>query len=258
MAVSGIASNNNFATTNNTTNNTTSSTNSANTRATDSSNGVSDSTTQGAINAILGKDDFLQLLLIEMQHQDPTDPMDTDKMLTQTSQLAALEMQQNTNTAMQNMVDTMITLSEVMLAGQNLSALNALGKMAVIEDNYVPMGDSAESVDITMYLPKDTKDGATFQVFDANGNVVKNIKIGKDELKQGVNTITWDGTDDEGNFVGKGNYTVRASYTDVDGGTSTSSFGAYPIESIKFKEGIPYAVLAGKEIKFDLIAQITA
>ena len=66
MAVSGIASNNNFATTNNTTNNTTSSTNSANTRATDSSNGVSDSTTQGAINAILGKDDFLQLLLIEM------------------------------------------------------------------------------------------------------------------------------------------------------------------------------------------------
>lgn len=258
MAVSGIASNNNFATTNNTTNNTTSSTNSANTRATDSSNGISDSTTQGAINGILDKDDFLKLLLIEMQHQDPTDPMDTDKMLTQTSQLAALEMQQNTNTAMQNMVDTMITLSEVMLAGQNLSALNALGKMAIIEDNYVPMGDSAENIDITMYLPKDTKDGATFQVFDANGNVVKNIKIGKDELKQGVNTITWDGTDDEGNFVGKGNYTVRASYTDVDGGTSTSSFGAYPIESIKFKEGIPYAVLAGKEIKFDLIAQITA
>lgn len=253
MAVSGIASNNNFATATNTnTKNTTDTTTNTN------NTGVSDSTTQGAMNAILGKDDFLKLLLIEMQHQDPTDPMDTDKMLTQTSQLAALEMQQNTNTAMQNMVDTMITLSEVMLAGQNLSALNALGKMAVIEDNYVPMGDSAENIDITMYLPKDTKDGATFQVFDANGNVVKNIKIGKDELKQGVNTITWDGTDDEGNFVGKGNYTVRASYTDVDGGTSTSSFGAYPIESIKFKEGIPYAVLAGKEIKFDLIAQITA
>lgn len=256
MAVSGITSNNNFATatntnTKNTTDTTTTTTNTNNT-------GVSDSTTQGAMNAILGKDDFLKLLLIEMQHQDPTDPMDTDKMLTQTSQLAALEMQQNTNTAMQNMVDTMITLSEVMLAGQNLSALNALGKMAIIEDNYVPMGDSAENIDITMYLPKDTKDGATFQVFDANGNVVKNIKIGKDDLKQGVNTITWDGTDDEGNFVGKGNYTVRASYTDVDGGTSTSSFGAYPIESIKFKEGIPYAVLAGKEIKFDLIAQITA
>lgn len=253
MAVSGIASNNNFATATNTnTKNTTDTTTNTN------NTGVSDSTTQGAMNAILGKDDFLKLLLIEMQHQDPTDPMDTDKMLTQTSQLAALEMQQNTNTAMQNMVDTMITLSEVMLAGQNLSALNALGKMAIIEDNYVPMGDSAENIDITMYLPKDTKDGATFQVFDANGNVVKNIKIGKDELKQGVNTITWDGTDDEGNFVGKGNYTVRASYTDVDGGTSTSSFGAYPIESIKFKEGIPYAVLAGKEIKFDLIAQITA
>ncbi len=39
--------------------------------------------------------------LIELQHQDPTDPMDSDKMLTQTSQLSALEMQQNTNTTMQ-------------------------------------------------------------------------------------------------------------------------------------------------------------
>ena len=47
----------------------------------------------------LQKDDFLKLLLVELQHQDPTEPMDSEKILSQTSQLATLESAQNTNDA---------------------------------------------------------------------------------------------------------------------------------------------------------------
>ena len=46
---------------------------------------------------ILGKDEFLKLLLVELQHQDPTAPVETDKILSQTSQLARLEASTNTN-----------------------------------------------------------------------------------------------------------------------------------------------------------------
>ena len=48
----------------------------------------------------LGKDDFMKLLLVELQHQDPTEPMDSEKILTQTSQLAGLESSENTNKAL--------------------------------------------------------------------------------------------------------------------------------------------------------------
>ena len=230
--------------------------NTTSTTARTTNTGINDSTNQ-AVNSMLDKDAFLQLLLIEMQHQDPTDPMDTDKMLTQTSQLAALEMQQNTNTTMQSMVETMTSLSTVMMASQNLASLSALGKMAVINDPYIRVSTSGESFSsIDMYLPKESKDGATFQVFDSKGNLVRSIKIEKDDLTQGLNKISWDGKDDEGNNVPIGTYTFKTSYTDIDGGTSTSSFGAYPIDSVRFKDGIPYAVMAGKELRFDLISEI--
>ena len=52
---------------------------------------------------VLGKDDFLKLLLVELQHQDPTEPMDSGKILTQTSQLASLESAQNTTKALETL-----------------------------------------------------------------------------------------------------------------------------------------------------------
>lgn len=215
------------------------------------------SSTSTASNTVLDKDAFLKLLLVEMQHQDPTDPMDSDKMLTQTSQLAALEMQQNTNTTMEKMVETMEVLSSVMLSSGQLSVLSAIGRTATIGETTFPITSSGESIDVRMYLPKETKDGATFQVLDSNGNVVRNIKVEKDDLLLGTNIIKWSGTDDDGNYVGAGNYTMKVSYTDIDGGTTTSSFGSYPIESIRFKDGVPEAQLAGKYVTFDQISEIS-
>ena len=52
--------------------------------------------------AQLDKDAFMKLLLTELQYQDPTSPMDSEKMLTQTSQLATLETQENTNQMMKS------------------------------------------------------------------------------------------------------------------------------------------------------------
>lgn len=233
--------------TNNTTTNTSSTTNSTSSTSSTSTNK----------NSTLDKDAFLKLLLIEMQNQDPTDPMDTDKMLTQTSQLAALEMQQNTNDTMQKMVETMELLSESMISSGNMAVINALGKMATITDTTFKLENSNQTISVRMYLPKETKDGATFNVLDSKGNVVREIKVSKDELKQGVNIIGWDGRDNDGVFVGSGNYSMRVSYADIDGGTSTSSYGSYPIESVKFKDGVGILVIGGKEVTFDQISQIS-
>ncbi len=227
--------------------------------STNSTNSTSNtsSTSSTSANTTLDKDAFLKLLLVEMQNQDPTDPMDTDKMLTQTSQLAALEMQQNTNETMQTMVETMELLADSMNTSGNLAVINALGKMATISETTFTLENSTQSITARMYLPTESKDGATFQILDSSGNLVRSIKVEKDQLSVGTNIIGWDGRKDDGTFAGAGKYTMRTSYTNVDGGTTTSSYGSYPVESVKFANGVPKVVIAGKEVNFSDISQIS-
>ena len=240
-----------------TSSNTAATSSSSATNSSSSTSGTSSTSSSTSSNTTLDKDAFLKLLLVEMQNQDPTDPMDTDKMLTQTSQLAALEMQQNTNETMQQMVETMELLADSMNTSGNLAVINALGKMATISDTTFTLENSTQSITARMYLPTESKDGATFQILDSSGNLVRSIKVAKDELSVGTNIIGWDGRKDDGTFAGAGKYTMRTSYTNVDGGTTTSSYGSYPVESVKFADGVPKVVIAGKEVSFGEISQIS-
>ena len=58
-------------------------------------------------NSQLDKDAFMKLFLTELEHQDPTSPMDTDKMLQQTAYLSTMEMNDN----MQKSLDNLFTVA---------------------------------------------------------------------------------------------------------------------------------------------------
>ncbi|NGY11087.1 flagellar basal body rod modification protein [Campylobacter sp. CFSAN093262] len=209
-------------------------------------------------NATLDKDAFLKLLLIELQHQDPTDPMDSDKMLTQTSQLSALEMQQNTNTTMQKMVETMQLLSNSFSTSMSTSAIGAIGKMATVSDNKIKLTGSDEIITLKMYLPEDSdENGVTLEVYDSNNKLVFSEKSGEQSVSQGLFTMEWPGRNNDGVYAGDGEYTVKMVYNNKNGEKITANYGTYPIEGIVFKEGIAYAKMAGQEVPFDAISEIT-
>ncbi|MBX0486947.1 flagellar basal body rod modification protein [Campylobacter coli] len=209
-------------------------------------------------NATLDKDAFLKLLLIELQHQDPTDPMDSDKMLTQTSQLSALEMQQNTNTTMQKMVETMQLLSNSFSTSMSTSAIGAIGKMATVSDNKIKLTGSDEIIALKMYLPEDSdENGVALEVYDSNNKLVFSEKSGEQSISQGLFTMEWPGRNNDGVYAGDGEYTVKMVYNNKNGEKITANYGTYPIEGIVFKNGVAHAKMAGKEVPFDAISEIT-
>ncbi|EFP5737529.1 flagellar basal body rod modification protein [Campylobacter jejuni] len=209
-------------------------------------------------NATLDKDAFLKLLLIELQHQDPTDPMDSDKMLTQTSQLSALEMQQNTNTTMQKMVETMQKLSDSFSTSMSTSALGAIGEMATVSDNKIKLTGADELIALKMYLPEDSdENGVTLEIYDSNNKLVFSEKSDAKSISQGLFTMEWPGRNNDGVYAGDGEYTVKMVYNNKNGEKITANYGTYPIEGVVFKDGVAYAKMAGQEVPFDAIQEIT-
>lgn len=201
--------------------------------------------------SVLGKDDFMKLLLVELQYQDPTEPMDSEKILTQTSQLAGLESSENTNKALE-------TLTAALSSTQEFSTISAIGKRADLGSDALQL-DQGSAVDFEMYFPEEIASG-TINITDLEDNVVAtiNIEMDEDETSKaaGVYKFTWDGLDKNGNYAESGIYRVNSAYTDTSGTAQTSRIGAYPIESVRFDGGKTYFKLGSSYVPLEEVAEV--
>lgn len=194
---------------------------------------------------VLGKDDFMKLLLTELQYQDPTEPMDSEKILSQTSQLATLEASENTNKALSD-------LAASLSSSQQFSTISAIGKTADIGSNAVTL-DKGTSSTFEMYFPDSIQQG-TVQILDVNGNTIKTLDVGTNP--KGVYEFTWDGTNSSGGAVDSGIYYATASYTNTDGTALKTRLGAYPIESVRFDSGETYLKLGSNYVPLSNIKEV--
>jgi flagellar basal-body rod modification protein FlgD len=197
--------------------------------------------------SVLDKDDFLTLLLVELQYQDPTEPMDSEKILSQTSQLATLESTENTNKALED-------LATALSNNMQFSTISVIGKIADTGSNAVVLDDTGD-IDFELYFPDDVQSG-TVQILDVDGNVVSTIPI-DETMESGVSSFTWDGTDESGERAASGYYYITAEYLDPDGNSHDTRVGTYPIESVLFQDGGTYLKLGSGYVALENIAEFS-
>jgi len=65
-----------------------------------------------AVDKAMGKDDFLKLLVAQMQNQDPMNPTDNKDSIAQLAQFSSLEQMNNISTAMNALSQSMVNFSQ--------------------------------------------------------------------------------------------------------------------------------------------------
>lgn len=157
--------------------------------------------------ASLGNDyqNFLKLLTIQLQNQDPTQPMDTDKMTQQLVAFTGVEQQILTN----NNLESLKSLQQQSAAG---AAVGYIGHQVEYAGNEVALLPD-QSAYFSYTLDSEAA-SAEVHIFDASGNEVRAVAGPTDK---GTNKIEWDGKDQNGTELDPGLYTVYVIPKDADG-----------------------------------------
>jgi flagellar basal-body rod modification protein FlgD len=165
---------------------------------------------------------FLKLLIAQIQNQDPMAPMDASSMTSQMSQLNMVSSIGDMNrsmTAMLSQMQSVNFMNQAALIGH--SPVVAGGGISFDGTNAAVLGANAVN----------SLTSAVATIKDANGNTVNSMDMGS--LEAGMNNFAWDGKDADGNTMPAGMYYLSISGTSTTGAKEIpTAYVASPVMSV--------------------------
>lgn len=144
----------------------------------------------------LGQDDFLTLLVAQLQNQDPLNPSDPTEFTAQLANYSQLEQLFNLN-------DSMDKLAASQDNSDRLSALSMIGKQVLVEGSTFTLGE--DTVEIG-YKVDGTAGDIQLHIQDSTGRRVGTLH--PTEHTAGNHFVTWQGMDENGDHLPAGKYTI--------------------------------------------------
>jgi flagellar basal-body rod modification protein FlgD len=147
----------------------------------------------------LGQDDFMRLMVTQLENQDPTKPMDNFEFLSQIAQFGMVSGIQESQQSLTAMIDSL-------LANRTLQATSLVGKNVVASSN---LGSFVEGGQLSgvIELPGDAS-GVEVQIFDQSGQLVHALQLGP--TGAGRQAFDWDGLGADGEPIDDGVYELVA------------------------------------------------
>jgi flagellar basal-body rod modification protein FlgD len=196
----------------------------------------------------LGKQEFLQLLVTQLRHQDPLNPADPQEFAAQLAQFSTLEQLVNIGDQLKAAAASEQALMQMF---NSSSALNLIGKNII-----------AEGAGVTVPLTGDTKvqvavggSGGTglIRLFDAAGNEVGSMPLG--QLSAGRQTLD---ITQLGSTVGAGRYTYAIEVTDADNAAvQAQTYTAARVDGVQYTPNGPVLVCGPETIALNAVVEIS-
>ena len=158
---------------------------------------------------------FLNLLITQLQNQDPLEPLDANEFTSQLVQFASVEQQIYQNANLEKLVTVQQNAQVAAMVSYLGTTIEATGNTVSLENGRAEMS----------YTIGENAGETTIAVKDATGKVVA-FRSG--ETAAGRHTFEWDGRDSKGDALPDGPYAVEVSATRPDGSfidVSTTLFG---------------------------------
>lgn len=186
----------------------------------------------GAAQSTGFKDEFLRLLVAQLQNQNPLEPQEGAEFVAQLADFASVEQSAETNQRLAAIEAEQATAAGAALAGfvGQTGTASLSGGVLRLDPDKGPMPE------LIAELPE-SAETMTATIYDQSGSVVRTIELGSQ--LPGKVSIGWDGTNDAGTVVPAGNYRVEIEAETTDGksiGTSLRARG--PVDAIEFTNGL--------------------
>lgn len=131
----------------------------------------------------MGQDEFLKLMIAELNNQNPLDPQDNGEFIAQLAQFSTVE-------GLDKLNNTTETMSDGMRSSQALQASSLVGQSVIVEGNEMGLLLKQGIVSGYSELPESATD-LTLSIEDENGQLLEQISLGNHAA--GEMSIRWDG-----------------------------------------------------------------
>ena len=212
------------------------------TGANTSANGAS---ANGVLNFTQNFNTFLTLLTTQLQHQDPTNPMDSSQFTNQLVQFSQVEQQIKTNSQLSTMIS-------------NQTASEAISAQTMVGDTIQYNGSQAalENGNATFsYTLPSTASTTTLSILDSSGNTVYST-TGK--TAAGTYAFNWNGQNNAGQQQTNGGvYTLQVTSSDASGNPITATTTAVgTVTGVNVQNNVATFNVSGVEVPMSQLVNI--
>jgi len=208
--------------------------------------GSSVTSTSSSESNILGKDDFLNLLVTQLRHQDPLSPMESAEFTSQLAQFSSLEQMSNVNTNLE-----LLQLYQASI--NNSQAVGFIGKTIKALGNSIGVADGV--ADQIHFELAENASAVIAHIYDSHKNLIKTIQAGG--LNAGEQSVEWDATDNDGNKVPDGIYSFEVVATDTNANpVSATTLITASVNGVSFKDGTTYLLAGNQEIPIGSVFEV--